>query len=220
MTPAVGTHLSGQARRVSIADIMREHGVREGPSPRAWRRATILVSREGFASRQEMDYWNFFAERLADRNRRGTPTANGFVPFRVATNDAVNLSTRIKPRRGERLPETLDTDAVEFGASDWRGVTFSSPVPGRFEANRETILTGRVTATDAVDFGQISLTFWSDGIETPVTFSGAVSRGGDFSVPVRFTDAQRGRYGLAIYLFWPDSGPQYPRASLTSIAVE
>jgi hypothetical protein len=220
MNPAVGTRLNGAARHVSIADVVREHGIRQGPVPTRWRRATILVSRDRLASPQEMDYWNFFAQRLADRNRRGTPTEDGYVPFRVATHGAVTLSTAIVPRRGDTLPQVLDTDTPAFGASDWRGVSFAPQVPSRFDANSEVLLTGQVTATDGVDFDRISVIFWNDGTPEPVTFSGDIARNGDFTVPVRFTQAQRGRYIMGVYLFWRDSGPQLPRASLTSIAVE
>lgn len=220
MTPEVGTRLSGPARRISISDIVREHGIRQGPALTRWRRATVLVSRDRLASQQEMDYWNFFAQRLADRNRRGAATEDGYVPFRVATNDAMTLSTAIATRRGASLPEVLDTDTPAFGLSDWRGVSFSSPVPARFEANRGVVLTGHVTAADAVDFDRIAVVFWNEGSPAPVTFSGDITRGGDFTVPVKFTQAQRGRYVMGVYLFWQESGPQHPRASVTSISVE
>jgi hypothetical protein len=220
MNPAVGTHLNGTVRLVRIADVVREHGVREGPVPRRWRRATVLVSRDRLASQQEMDYWNFFAQRLADRNRRGTPTEDGYGPFRVATHDAVTLSTAVVPRRHEVLPQLLDTDTPAFGPSDWRGVLFTAQVPSQFAANREVLLAGRITASDTVDFDRIAVVFWSQGRPGPVTFSGDIARNGDFTVPVRFTQAQRGRYVMGVYLFWSGSGPQPPRASLTSISVE
>jgi len=62
--------------------------------------------------------------------------------------------------------------------------------------------------------------FWSEGTPAPVTFSGDVARSGDFTVLVRFAQAQRGRYVMGVYLFWSTSGPQPPRAWLTSITVE
>ena len=220
MIPAAGTRVSGETRRVSIADVVRQHGIREGAVPTNWRRATILVSRDHLASQQEMDYWNFFAERLADRNGRGLAAEDGQVPFRVATNDAVTLSTEIWPRGHAALPQTLDTDTPAIGATDFRGVEFTSAIPGRFEPDRLVSLDGRVTATDAVDFDQIVVTFWREGLESPLTFSGDVTRSGDFSVPVRFPAGMRGRYVMSVYLFWRDSGPQYPRASLMSIFVE
>jgi hypothetical protein len=167
-----------------------------------------------------MDYWNFFAERLADPNRRGTPTADGYVPFRVATHGAVMLSTAIVPRRGAALPQLIDTDAPAFGGADWRAVSFAPAVPSQFAAGENLQLTGRVVAGDAVDFSRIVLSFWNDGGTEPVTFTGDIGRNGDFTVPVRFSQEQRGRYVMSVYLFWENSGPQRPRASVSSIAVD
>ena len=82
------------------------------------------------------------------------------------------------------------------------------------------MLTGRVTARDGVDFDRIVLSLWNEGAAEAITFAGDITRGGDFSVPIRFAAGQRGRYAMSVYLFWPDSGPQRPRASVTSIGVE
>jgi hypothetical protein len=219
MTPEIGKPLIGPARRITIADVVREHGVREGPAPTRWRRATVLISRDRLASQQEMDYWNFFAERLADRRGGGTPTADGYVPFRVATHNAVTLSTAIVARRAAALPQVLDTDTPAFGALDWRGVSFDPPVRQVFAANDDVLLTGHVTAGDAVDFDRIAVAFWNEGVAAPITFAGDIGRSGDFTVPVHFTADHRGRYVMSVYLFWPGSGPQRPRASVTSVAV-
>jgi hypothetical protein len=219
MTPAVGTLIGGAIQRVRIGDVVRRHGPREGPAARNWRRATILVSRDRLASQAEMDFWNFFAQRLSDRSGRGLPASDGQVPFHVATNEAVTLSTSIVPRTGAALAQTLDTDAPAFGPLDWRGVEFTAPVPGRIASGTAVDLQGRVTATDPVDFDRISITFWRDG-EEPLVFAGAVNRVGDFTVPVRFPAGATGRFVMSVYLFWPESGPQYPRASMTSILVD
>jgi len=180
----------------------------------------VLISRDRLATQQEMDYWNFFAQRLADVNRRGTANADGYVPFRVATHDAVTLSTAIVPRRGATLPQALDTDTPSFGESDWRGVSFSRAVPARFDAGDDVLLTGRVTAAEAVDFDRIVVSFWNEATNNAITFSGDITRGGDFTVPVQFRAPQRGRYVMSVYLFWAGSGPQRPRASVTSILVD
>jgi hypothetical protein len=39
-------------------------------------------------------------------------------------------------------------------------------------------------------------------------------------VPLRFGGRQRGRYTMSVYLFWTGSGPQLPRASVASVAVD
>jgi hypothetical protein len=219
MTPPVGTRLSGAIRRISIADVVRRHGQRQGPAPSHWRRATVVVSRDHLISQREMDYWNFFAQRLADRDGRGLAATDSEVPFHVATNNAVTLSTAIAPLERPALAQTLDTDAPVFGAADWRGVEFTTPVRGRIRADRLVELAGRVTAAGAVDFDHVAITFWRDG-EEPFVFSGDISRSGDFTVPVRFPTGTRGRFVMSVYLFWQDSGPQYPRTSLTSVLVE
>ena len=93
-------------------------------------------------------------------------------------------------------------------------------MPSRFAANQTVTITGHVTAPDRSDFSSIDLAFFNVSSTTSVDFRGTVSRSGDFSVPVRFTDAQRGSYQLSLYLFWPGSGSQYPRSSLSTFTVE
>ena len=219
-SPAVGTAVQGDARAVSIRDVIRVHGARVGPTYTSWRRATVLVSRDHLASQDEMNYWNFFAQRLADRNQASRATYDHFVSYRRATGNAVNLSTAIRPLQGAALPEQLEIDTPVFGAADGRGVTFTSPVPTRFVAGQPIVLAGHVTATDPVDFNSITLGFWAVNATTPVTFSGAINKSGDFSVTVQFAPAQRNAYALDVYLFWTGSGNQFPRSSLTTVAVE
>ena len=100
---------------------MREHGVRTGPSPAAWRRATVLVTRDRLATQPEMDYWNFFAQRLAGGPSADAPTVSGYVPFRAATNNLMSLSTALRPLGAEPLPESLDPATTPFGPRDWAG---------------------------------------------------------------------------------------------------
>ena len=220
ISPAIGTPVQGDARAVSIADVIKAHGPRIGPTPTTWRRATILVSRDQLASQQEMDYWNFFAQRLGDRNAVGRPTYSNFVSFSRATTNAVTLQTQIIPLKEASLDEELDTDTPVFGPSDWRGVTFDAPFPSRFAINETVVVKGRITASDRTDFNQIALGFWKVNATTPVNFYTTVSRGGNFTIPVRFTDSQRGAYQLSVYLYWPGSGGQYPRGSVSTISVE
>jgi hypothetical protein len=218
--PVVDTAVSGAVRSVSIRDVIREHGARSGPTPTLWRRATVVISTDHLASQHEMDYWNFFAQRLADRTNTATPTYDGYVPLHVATNDAVHLVTAIEPTAGPILPEMLNTDTPTFATRDWRGVEFTESVSTRFSAGARRRLSGRVTATDAVDFNQVGLIFYQAGNPDPVKFYTTVSRSGDFSVDVSFTDAQRGRYMMGVFLFWPNSGAQYARTMLSTIVVQ
>ena len=221
VSPAVGTAVSGATQTVSINDLVGVHGARQGPTiAPVWRRATVLVSRDRLATQQEMDYWNFFAQRLSDRNGASRPSLDNYVSFRRATGGTVNVATAVRPISQAPVSQALEIDTPSFGGNDWRGVTFTSSMPGRFEVGASVTVTGRVTAPDPVDFDSVGLGFWTATATTPVTFYGAVNRTRDFSVTVRFTDAQRGTYYLSNYLYWPNSGSQYPRSSVSTIVVE
>jgi len=219
-TPDVGTAVIGQTTRVSMTDVIRTHGVRQGPAPTQWRRATILVSRDHLATQEEIDYWNFFAQRLADRHERAMPTGTGFATFRLATRNAVHLSTLIEPLGGPALPQSLETDQPAYGPTDWRDVRLAGPVSTRFRVGDTVTLTGLVTATETHDFNSIATVFYPRSGGDPVRFYGDVRRSGDFAVNVRFTDSQRGQYDIGMVLFWPSSGPQYARTYLNGVTVE
>jgi hypothetical protein len=219
-SPDAGTRLRGDAQSVSINDVIRIHGTRTGPAPVIWRRALVVVSRDQLMSQREMDFWSFFAQRLADRSQANPPTFGSYGSFRLATQNTVTLTTAIQPRNQTPLPELLDTANTALGALDWRDVSFAGPVRTRLSVGETVTLTGRVTATDAVDFNQIGVGFYkADGSPTAM-FYGEVKRSRDFSVDVRFNDSQRGQYGMAVYLFWQGSGTQYPRSSVSTITVE
>ena len=219
-SPAIGTAVQGDARAVSIRDVIRVHGARVGPTYTSWRRATVVVSRDRLATQDEMNYWNFFAQKLSDRNQTSRATFDHFVTYQRATGNAVRLSTSIRPLQGTPLPQQLDTDTTALGQTDFRGVTFTSPVPTRFAAGQSVVLSGHITATDPVDFTSVLLGFWTATATTPVRFSGAVNKSGDFSVTVQFTEAQRDLYALGVYLFWSGSGNQAPRSFISTVAVE
>jgi hypothetical protein len=219
-SPDVGTHVTGDAQLVGIDDVIRIHGVRNGPSPSTWRRATVVVSRDRLVSPREMDYWNFFAQRLADRTRSNPPTLKGYGSFRAATQNTVTLTTNTQPLTQPPLPELLDTAGTPFGPASWRGVAFSTAVSSNVHVGELTTLSGRVTARDAVDFNLISVFFYKIDGSSSIRFDGTVGRSGDFAITVRFTDAQRGSYYMAVYLYWPNSGSQYARASVSTITVE
>jgi hypothetical protein len=220
--PDVGTVVEGETHVVHIDDIIREHGGRSGPVPGNWRRATVVVSREALLTQGEMDYWNFFAQRIGDRNRTGVLSIEGFASPFVATDGRVSVSTSITPLTGPSLPETFDIESPAIGRRDLRGMELLNPAPTRYRAGETVSIAGRVTAAEPVDFNQVLLRFTKYG-GTPdeaFRFSGAVSRNGDFTVTVRFTSAQTGRYILAAFLFWPNAGTQFARTILTPIVVE
>ncbi|HEY7286407.1 MAG TPA: hypothetical protein VH497_13240 [Vicinamibacterales bacterium] len=220
MSPDPGTHLKDDVTPVSINDVVRVHGFRQGPAPSAWRRATVIVSRENLVSRAEMDYWNFFAQRLSDHSHESRATVDNFASFNRATQNGVTLSTHIVPLDRDAVEQLINIDTPSFGGTSVRGITFSSPIPTRFAVGEQVTLAGHVTAADRSDFDQLMLGFWQVGASTPTRFTSTVSRAGDFAVTIRFSDSDRGRYTLAAYLFWPNSGSQYPRGSLSTISVE
>jgi hypothetical protein len=220
-SPDAGTAVTGDTVPVSMNDIVRATGSRQGPAiSSVWRRATVVVSKSQLMSQQEMDYWNFFAQRLGDRNHQSRPAYDNFVSFWRATLNAVDLRTAALPNGASALAQTLDTDTPTFSPTDWRGVSFDSPVPSHVAVGQTVTLTGRVIATDRSDFSSLNLTFYAPSSTTSIRFGGAVSSSGGFSIAIRFTDAQKGSYYLSDYLFWPNSGSQYPRGSVGTITVE
>jgi hypothetical protein len=167
-----------------------------------------------------MDFWNFFGARLADRSESNPSTFNGYASFLVSTNKTVTLTTAIHPLNEPELSEVLDTGGNSLGSQDWRGVSFSESVRTRFSPDQSVTLTGRVTATDPVDFNQVVVVFRRVDDSEPVRFAGEVRRSGDFAVTVRFTDSQRGQYSMGVVLFWPNSAAQFPRSTLSTVVVQ
>jgi hypothetical protein len=220
--PEVGAQVQGETHVVHIDDIIREHGARTGPVPDNWRRATVVVSREALLTQREMDYWNFFVQRVGDRNRTGVLSIDGFSSPFVATGGRVSVSTSISPLTGSSLPETFEIDHPAIGRRDFRGLELINPAPTYYRAGETVSIAGKITATEPVDFNQMLLRFSKYGgtSDEVVRFSGAISRSGDFTVAVRFTPAQAGRYVVAAFLFWPDSGTQWARTILTPVVVE
>lgn len=221
-TPDVGTKLSGGVKEVTVGAILGKHGSRSGPSPSVIRRATVLVSRDGFASQAELDYWNCFAQRLADPTRTGVPSYDGYVSFNRATRNAVDLQTSVSPQAGGSAGAAVEVTTPRFGRRDWRGVEFSDTVPSRFTAGQRATLAGQITATDRSDFNNLLVRFWKYGgtAETAVLAWATVTRSSTFTVDVTFTSAQRGLYAMEVFLFWPNSGTQFPRGIVTPILVE
>lgn len=221
-TPDVGTRLAGGVKEVSVGAILGKHGARSGPIPNVIRRATVLVSRDALASQAEMNYWNFYAQRLADPSRTGVPSYEGYVSFDRATGNAIDLQADVAPTTGGGPGAAVEVTTPRFGKKDWRGIEFDDTIPSRFVAGQRVTLTGRVTATDRTDFNFILVRFWKYGgsADNAVRFQGDLTRSGTFALGVEFTPAQRGLYWMEVFLFWPESGGQAPRSVLTPILVE
>ena len=223
--PQVGTRLQGSVEEVTTGAILGRHGSRGGPSPTEWRRATVVVSRDALLSDEEMSYYSFFAQRLADPDGTGVPSYEGFVSFDAATQNTVDLQTDVTSSAltGVAPGSTLvEVTAPEFGRRDWRGVEFYAPVPSRFSTNRAVQLTGRVTATDRTDFNEVLIRFWKSGGNSSdaVRVLVPVSRAGTFAADVQFSGSQRGLYSMEVFLLWSNAPPQSARTRVTPILVE
>jgi hypothetical protein len=220
--PDPGTPVTGGHRSVTVFAAIGAYGARSGPSPDVWRRATVVVSRDALLSQRELDYWTFFAQRLEDPQKSGVISYDGFPSFDAATSNTIDLRTDIRPKTFPAIVQPLPVDAPSFGPADWRGVLFDAPVPSRFKIGQRIRLTGRVTAGDRPDFDTVLIRFWKYGgtDAEAIRVWERVSSRGSFTLDVEFRDGQQGRYSMEVFLFWPNSGSQYPRSDLTPIVVE
>ena len=215
--PDVGTAVDGGVRRVHINDILAQHGTRNGPVDDAWSRVTVVVSRDGLLSAEEMSYWNFFAARHAATG--GTTTWEGVPSFSEATGGTVPLRTDVTPLHAAKLVETIETGDVAIAPGEFRDVELDAPLPARITVGESVTIAGAVTATERDDFN-IACAWWirhgsEDGI-----FECAPIEGDRFSITHRFTAGDAGPHALQIYLYFPDAPlPQWPRANVSGITV-
>lgn len=218
--PDTGTAVEGGARRVHVNDILAEHGVRTGPVDGSWSRVTVVVSRDGLLSREEMSYWNFLAARHAAAE--GVTSWEGAPSFFEATGGAVPLRTDVTPRRHAKVRQAIETAPRAIDPGEFRDVRLDEPLPTFIAAGETVAVAGTVTAADRDDFNGACVRWSRYGAarEDQIFKCARVSANRRFSVPHTFTDSEAGRYALQLFLFWPDSGPQYPRANVSTIRVE
>ena len=93
-----GNRLSGAVRRATIDQVIAIHGPRLGPTITSVRRATLLLSRDGLATPEEMAYWTLQAQRLEDPYQTGMISEYGIGSFRSVSG--VPLYTSITPPGG------------------------------------------------------------------------------------------------------------------------
>jgi hypothetical protein len=167
-----------------------------------------------------MNWYNFLAQRSGDRNDSGVATVDGYGSPYQESSAKVRVRTNIEPTTGPALPESFDIDNPGMAQGDLRGVSLSSPVPNHIKAGQPVTIAGRVTATDRTDFSQLAILFVNYETKAQVPAFGTISRSGDFTATVTFTDAQKGRYMAAAILFYPGSGSQSARSLYTPIFVE
>ena len=215
--PAAGTAVAGSGRRVHINDILARHGARSGPVDDAWSRVTVVVSRDGLLSAEEMSYWNFFAARHAASG--GTTTWEGVPSFFEATGGAATLQTDVTPLHAAKLVESIETGNVPIATQEFRGVELDAQVPARIAVGESVTIAGAVTATERDDF-DIACAWWIRyGSENGI-FECAPIEGDRFAIPYRFAAGDAGRYTVQIYLFFPDAPlPQPSRSSISGVTV-
>lgn len=219
---ADGSPVTGETKAVTYRDLLGVHGRREGPRPAVWRRALVVVSRDGLLGQREMDYWNFHSARLEDPNGASPMSYEGYVSLDRASRRQTDLRTRIEPRAQPALPQAFDVDYPPIAPEDCRGVRFSGPVARRYAVGERARLGGTVTASDRSDFSTVLVRFWPYGGDARkvVREEAEVSRGGDFRLEVEFRDGQEGQFLFEVFLFWPDAGAQYSRCTLSPVTVE
>jgi len=215
--PAVGTAVAGSGRRVHVNDILAQHGARSGPVDDAWSRVTVVVSRDGLLSAEEMSYWNFFAARHAATG--GTTSWEGVPSFFEATGGAAPLRTDVTPLYDAKLVESIETGNVPIAPGEFRDVELDAPVPARTAVGESVTISGTVTTTERDDFNIACAAWLRDGSEDSI-FECAPIEGDRFSITYRFTAGDAGRHALQIYLYYPDAPPPHlPRATVSGITV-
>jgi hypothetical protein len=219
--PDPGTPVAGESRRVSVNDVMAAHGPRRGPVFSSLSRATIVVSRDRLLSPEEMAYWNFFAARLEDPTGSGVLGYDGQPSFDVTTDRRIDLRTDIRPKTHPRIGQPHDVDPAALGATDCRGVEFTTPPRARLRTGERFRVAGRVTARDRTDFHQILIRLWpsTDEEARAEREYGDVSRSGSFSVDLEVREGREGQFSVQVFLFWPGAAAQYPRCNLSPLIV-
>ena len=220
--PAVGTAIMGATRTATVYNVIGMLGERRGPVPSEWSRATIVVSRDRLITQREMDYWTFFAQRLDDPLRSGTIGYDGVGSFEAATGNRVDLRTDIRPLAGEQIVQAFDVDSPSVGPRDWRDVVFDDRVPMRYRVGETIRWSGHTTAPDRNDFNQMLIRLWKSGgtADQAIQIRTQVSSAASFIAQTSFRPEDRGVYEMEIFLFWPNSGLQYRRASLSPVVIE
>ena len=221
-TPAVGTAVTGTSRSVTVFNVIGMHGERSGPVPSVWQRGTVVVSRDRLLSQREMDYWTFFAARAEDPQGTGAIGYDGVGSFEAATSGLVDVKSDIRPLRTPQIVDPFVVDGRPFDRDDVRTIQFDDNLPSRYEVGRAVTFSGTVKAADRSDISDITIRLWKYGGTTndAIRINGQVSGNSKFRMDRTFDGSQRGVYLMQIFLFWPGSGSQYSRATLSPILIE
>lgn len=200
--PAPGTPAVGAVRAATIANVVGVHGERTGPVVGDWHRATVIVSRTPLTQR-EMDYWNFFSQRLEDPNRSGVLSYDGYGSFDMATNYATDLKTAIRPKAAAAIVQPLPVDYPAFGTTDIRGLVLDQPLSPLITAGSTVRISGRVTGPGSENLAFITFEFVrEDGVKAVTDSSRgtpSISSNGTFTADVPFDVSLRGSRMMLIY---------------------
>ncbi len=199
--PAVETAIDGAWSRVHVNDALAEHGVRSGPVDDAWSRVTVVVSRDGLLSQEEMSYWNFFAARHAATG--GVTAWEGVPSFFEAAGGAVELRTDVTPVNAAKIVESVEVGHRPIAPGEFRGVQLDEPVPALIAVGESLTIAGTVTTTERDDFALACAAWFLHGTEgdlADIVACDAIA-GNRFSIPYRFTDGDVGRHRLQIFLY-------------------
>jgi hypothetical protein len=219
-TPDPGRAVIGPTRTATIYNVIGMYGARTGPVHATWRRATVVVSRERLLTQREMDYWTFFAQRLGDPNRTGSIGYFGTGSFDRATGNRMDLRTEIEPLSGEPINQPLAVDDQPFGTRDLHGVVLDAPLPSRYRVGERVSWSGVVNA-ERHDINLVRLRFWKAGGDTndAIRVEGRPNDRGSFILQTQFEERHRGTYLMEVFLYWPDSGAQFSRGSLSPVTI-
>jgi hypothetical protein len=219
--PDPGTDVTGASEDITISHIAAVMGERSGPVDTEWQRAIVVVSRELLTPR-EMSYWNFFAHRTEDPNLSGVYSYDGFGSFDDATGRMIDLRHDIRPRSGERVDQRFEVDFPTFGHDDFRDVRFDEAIPSVYRTGRTYRWSGQLLSPERSDYVQVLLRFWKYGgtSDDAVLVRAPISSSGSFQLEHQFQESQKGRRTMEVFLFWPGSGPQFPRVIAGPVTID
>jgi hypothetical protein len=221
--PDPGRAITGPTRTATIYNVIGMLGPRSGPIHREWHRATIVVSRERPLSQREMDYWTFFAQRIADPNRTGLPGFFETSSFDEAARRLIDLRSEIVPLSGAPIVEPLPVDSPMIGRRDFRDVIFDAPLKTRYRAGERVNWSGVVDTivADPSDYSHVAIQLWkSEGTADDALVSWAdVTSAKSFSTSLTLA-ARSGVYVMRVYLFRRGEDEPASWVTITPIIIE
>ncbi len=220
--PAVGTAVAGEREVVSMNTILAAFGTRDGPVFTEWNQAVVIIS-DTLLSQEEMDYYNFYAQRAAAS--AGTRAYDGFGSFFEATGGRASLQTAMLTRDAAAHPaitQAGDVGDVAFGTDDWRGLMFDEPIPGRLPTSTALTLRGNIdpeVLPGSYRFLIIRASRFGDPPGDAMTVQTSVS-GGRFVISLRFPADGAGAYAIDAFVFVDGEATPIPTSVITPLFVD